>query len=163
MQPALGLKLVWCALMLAPLGGCASSAPAQSPAPQPSPPAPRGTPTASSPASQSASGSSVGKARVVETRTPEVIQQHVHDRRQGFRDCYEAFLVGHPAIAVDITVRFLIGPKGDVKSAEVVDDASTIDNPELTSCLIERVRQLQFPASSRGSESKVNYPFNFNP
>jgi hypothetical protein len=35
--------------------------------------------------------------------------------------------------------------------------------PELDTCAVEAVKTFKFPPSSRGLESKVNYPFNFNP
>ena len=98
-----------------------------------------------------------------ETRTTSVIQKIIRDHRQSFRDCYDDFLVGHPAIAADLTLGFTIGRKGDVKSASIDEAVSTSNDPELAQCLVQAMRALTFPPSSRGFESTVSYPFNFNP
>ena len=79
------------------------------------------------------------------------------------RACYEAALKNNPGIHGDVVVAFVINPDGSVKSAEVNWSESEIHVPELDSCAVDVVRGLKFPPSSRGLESKVNYPFNFNP
>jgi outer membrane biosynthesis protein TonB len=58
-------------------------------------------------------------------------------------------------------VGFVIAPDGNVKQAEVNWSESDIHVPELDTCAAEAVRSFKFPASSRGLESKVNFPFNF--
>ncbi|MEY4544036.1 MAG: hypothetical protein RL685_231 [Pseudomonadota bacterium] len=60
-------------------------------------------------------------------------------------------------------IGFVINPDGSVKSAEVNTTESELHVPELDSCAVDVLKTLKFPASSRGLESKVNYPFNFKP
>ena len=79
------------------------------------------------------------------------------------RACYEAALKTNPGIAGDLVVSFIINPDGSVKNAEVNWSESELHVPELDSCTLEVVQAMKFPPSSRGLESKVNYPFNFNP
>lgn len=85
------------------------------------------------------------------------------DNRDKVRACYDAALAKDPGIAGDLVIDFTIDPRGVVKQAEVNWSQSDIHVPELDTCAADAVRALQFPASSRGLESKVSYPFNFNP
>jgi TonB family protein len=83
--------------------------------------------------------------------------------RDKVRACYDAALKNNPGIAGDLVVSFVINPDGSVKSAEVNWSESELHVPELDACAIDVLRTLKFPPSSRGLESKVNYPFNFKP
>jgi TonB family protein len=83
--------------------------------------------------------------------------------RDKVRACYDAALAKNPGIKGELVVDFVISPRGEVKQAEVNWSASEIHIPELDTCAADAVRALTFPASSRGLESKVSYPFNFNP
>jgi TonB family protein len=85
------------------------------------------------------------------------------NNRDKVRACYDAALAKNPGIAGDLVVDFTIDPRGDVKQAEVNWSQSEIHIPELDTCAAAAVQSLKFPASSRGLESKVSYPFNFNP
>jgi TonB family protein len=83
--------------------------------------------------------------------------------RDKVRACYDAALAQNPGIHGDLVVDFVIDPRGNVKQAEVNWSASEIHVPELDNCAADAVRSVKFPPSSRGMESKVSYPFNFNP
>ncbi len=98
-----------------------------------------------------------------DTRGKEQIQQVIADNRQKVRACYDAALEKNPGIVGDLVVSFVIAPDGDVKQAEVNWSESDLHIPELDTCTVDAVKTFKFPASSRGLESKVNYPFNFNP
>ena len=50
-----------------------------------------------------------------------------------------------------------------MKHAELNEARSTIKEPKVANCVIEVLSHLDFPRSSRGMETKINYPFNFNP
>jgi TonB family protein len=113
----------------------------------------------SAPSSDSESASAANGPR--DTRTKEVIARVITDNRQKVRDCYDAALATNPGIAGDLVVGFVIAPDGNVKQAEVSWAESDIHVPELDTCAAEAVRSFKFPASSRGLESKVNFPFNF--
>jgi TonB family protein len=98
-----------------------------------------------------------------DTRSKEEIQRVIADHRDTVRACYEAALKNNPGIHGDLVVAFVINPDGSVKHAEVNWAESELHVPELDSCAIDALQTLKFPPSSRGLESKVNYPFNFNP
>ena len=98
-----------------------------------------------------------------DTRSKAEIQRVVADNRHKVRACYDAALATNPGIKGDLVVGFVIAPDGTVKQAEVNWSESDLHVPELDTCAVDAIKTLQFPASSRGLESKVNFPFNFNP
>lgn len=120
----------------------------EAPAPAPAEPAPTPAPAAAEPA---------------DTRSKEQIQAVIAANRERVRACYDAAQKKEPGLQGDLVVAFVINPDGSVKSAEVNASESEIHSPELDSCAIDVLKTLKFPASSRGLESKVNYPFNFKP
>ncbi len=163
-------------LGLAALGlGCAPSAPPQSaettptttepveePAAAPMQPAPAtAAPEVAEPAA--AEPAPVEPRGPRDARGKEEIQQVMANNRDAVRACYDAALAKNPGIAGDLVVSFTIDPRGDVKQAEVNWSESDLHIPELDTCAVDAVRSFKFPPSSRGLESKVNYPFNFNP
>jgi TonB family protein len=98
-----------------------------------------------------------------DSRGKEQIQQVMAANRDAVRACYDAALPKNPGVHGDLVLDFVIDPRGDVKQAEVNWSASDLHIPELDTCAVNAVRSIKFPASSRGLESKVSYPFNFNP
>ena len=98
-----------------------------------------------------------------DTRTRSVIQAVMADNRAKVRACYDAALAENPGIHGALVVSFVIDPRGNVKQAEVNWSQSDIHVPELDTCAVDSIRAIKFPPSSRGLESSVNYPFNFNP
>lgn len=169
----------WGALLALALGCSSAAPPAESPvesAPASSdgetPPveAPASEPALSGEASPSAAEPGVeapapnaATSPPRDSRGKAEIQQVMADNRDKVRACYDAALAKNPGIAGDLVVDFTIDPRGDVKQAEVNWSQSEIHIPELDTCAADAVRSLKFPASSRGLESKVSYPFNFNP
>lgn len=101
--------------------------------------------------------------RPQDTRSPSAIQKVLTEERAHIRKCYDEALKTNPGIAGDLVVAFVVHADGTVKSAEINWPESDIHVPELEECALARVREFIFPASSRGMESRVNYPYNFNP
>lgn len=99
-----------------------------------------------------------------ETRTLEVIQKVVAERRAAVRACYDKAREKNSALpGGDFVVRMVIDPEGVVKSAEQDFDQSTVKSPDLSKCALAEIQTWKFPPSSRGMETKLNYPFNFKP
>jgi outer membrane biosynthesis protein TonB len=98
-----------------------------------------------------------------EKRTTEVIQQIIVDNRKPVRSCYDKVKKDLPSLQGTMTIHFVLDPEGAVKKAELVLERSEIKNAELADCAIGVIKKLKFPASSRGMESSINYPFNFKP
>jgi TonB family protein len=157
---------------------CSGSPPpsAEAPAPEPASSAPEPAeegPSAGTPegpgsvdSETTPSGGAAASKPPADTRTQESINAVVQANRQKVRDCYDAALKSSPAnagAAGDLVVSFVIDPEGKVKEAEVNWSQSEIHIPELDTCAAAAIRSLTFPPSSKGMESKVNYPFNLNP
>ncbi len=98
-----------------------------------------------------------------DTRTMEVIAAVVKEHRKDARACYEKGAKQVPGLKGDLVVHFVLKPNGKVKSAELNKERSTITEPSVVSCVIDVITAIEFPRSSRGMETAVNYPFNFTP
>jgi hypothetical protein len=98
-----------------------------------------------------------------ETRTTEGIAAVVKKNREQARACYEKVLKDKPGLKGDLVIQFVLKPDGAVKSAELNQERSTLSEPAIVKCVVDVIKSLKFPASSRGMETKANYPFNFNP
>lgn len=123
------------------------------------------SPAASSdaPGPRTPSGPSSSSSGPADTRTAESINAVIQANREQVRACYDRALESNPDIVGDLVVSFVIDPSGKVKSAEIDWNESDIHVPELDACATAAIRSLTFPASSRGLESQVTYPFNLNP
>src|SRR5262245_47164270 len=102
-------------------------------------------------------------AKKEETRTVEVIAKIVKDNRQPVRDCYDKAQKQLPSLKGDMVIFFVLDPEGKVKKIELNQQTSTLKSPEVVDCAIKVIKGLNFPPSSRGMETTVNYPYNFNP
>jgi hypothetical protein len=98
-----------------------------------------------------------------DSRSSEVIAALVKAHRKDARTCYEAGLKQIPGLKGDVVIHFTLKPSGAVKEAELNTERSTIREPSVVNCVIDVIRGIEFPKSSKGMESTVNYPFNFNP
>jgi len=100
---------------------------------------------------------------VEETRTIEVIQKIVKEHRPEVRECYEKARKDLPSLQGDLVIHFVLDPAGKVKVIEVNQERTTLKSPTVSDCAIKTIKGLTFPASSRGMETNVNYPYNFMP
>jgi hypothetical protein len=93
----------------------------------------------------------------------ESITSLVKARRKGARACYERALSQVPGLKGNLVIHFVVKPNGQVKHAELNAERSTITEASVVSCVVDVVMAIEFPRSSKGLETTVNYPFNFNP
>lgn len=98
-----------------------------------------------------------------ETRTVQLLADFVKQRREKVRPCYDAVQKKQPELKGDLVIRFTLDPQGGVKKTEYDRGQSTIDSTEIADCVVAELKTWQFPASSRGMQTEVAYPFNFNP
>jgi pyruvate/2-oxoglutarate dehydrogenase complex dihydrolipoamide acyltransferase (E2) component len=146
----------------APPAAVASTESAPTPAAAPAPePAESSPPPAAAPAA--AGSESAAPAEQEDDRTMEVIAAVVKANRQKARDCYEKALKQNSGLKGDLVVHFTLKPNGKVKEAMLNRERSTITEPSVVNCVIDVIKSLEYPKSSKGFESTVNYPFNFNP
>ena len=85
------------------------------------------------------------------------------DNRARFRACYDAVQDKEPEVKGDMTIYFVLDSGGRVREAALNEQRSTLKHPEIAKCIVDELRKIQFAASTKGLETKVNYPFNFNP
>jgi len=97
-----------------------------------------------------------------ETRTMEVIAQIVKENRKPVRECFDKAKKDLPDLKGDMVIHFVVDPEGKVKKAELNQERSTLKSPAVVDCAIKVVTGIKFPASSRGMDTTVNYPFNLN-
>lgn len=115
------------------------------------------------PAEEPAADSTKASSEEEDTRTTETMAKVVQANRHLFRACYEKVQKDIPNLKGDIVITFVVSPQGSVTKSVVNDEASTLKNKEVGQCCAEEMKKLTFSQSSRGMESEVNYPFNFNP
>jgi Ca-activated chloride channel family protein len=77
------------------------------------------------------------------------------------RACYEQQLLKQPGLAGKVTVTFVIGRDGRVKSCRVKE--STLQDAQVEGCLTRVLGRARFPAPAGGGEVQVSYPFTFQP
>jgi hypothetical protein len=97
-----------------------------------------------------------------ETRTMDVIGQIVKDNRKPVRECFDKAKKDLPDLKGDMVIHFVVDPDGKVKKADLNQERSTIKSPAVVDCSIKIILGIKFPPSSRGMDTTVNYPFNFN-
>lgn len=90
--------------------------------------------------------------------TANQINQTITKRRAGIQSEYNALLKNNPTLGGGkVTIRFTISSRGDVTSAEIVED--TVGSAGLRAGILRRVRSWKFPRA-RGKATVV-YPFVF--
>lgn len=93
----------------------------------------------------------------------DVIRKFVLERREKVRPCYDKAQAGRPNFKGDVMMRFVLSPSGDVQQIFYDQAESTLYAPDVGECIAAEMKTWKFPPSSRGMETKVGYPFNFNP
>ncbi len=97
-----------------------------------------------------------------ETRTMDVIAQIVKENRKPVRECFDKAKKDLPDLKGDMVIHFVVDPDGKVKQADLNQERSTIKSSAVVDCSIKIIQGIKFPPSSRGMDTTVNYPFNFN-
>ena len=97
-----------------------------------------------------------------ETRTMEVVAQVVQENRKPVRECFDNAKKDLPDLKGTMVIHFILDPDGKVKKAELNQERSDLKSPAVIDCAIKVIQGIKFPASSRGMDTTVNYPFKFN-
>ncbi len=117
---------------------------------------------ASAPPSPAALGVvGLGDPIVLGALEKDAIDQVLEPELAFFRDCYRTELAVSPALAGKVTVKFVIAKDGTVSSSTL--KATTVGNPTLDACVVDRVAQLRFPEPRGGGLVIVSYPVVFAP
>jgi len=91
----------------------------------------------------------------------EAIQEVILEHVTRIRFCYERELKARPNLSGKIVVKFVIAKDGTVSSADIKE--STLDLPDMESCVLDVIRQMAFPEPKGGGIVIVSYPFLFRP
>lgn len=90
---------------------------------------------------------------------PEVVISHYKQNLEGARSCYEDVIAQSPELEGDVSLQWTVNDKGEVVKPEIVE--STLNSPEVHSCLLSHLKMLDFPPTPRFSKSTVTYTFHF--
>jgi hypothetical protein len=91
---------------------------------------------------------------------PELIKQAVQQNAGRFRACYEKGRARNNALAGTARIHFVIQRDGTV--TDVADDASTLPDPDVVSCIMHVFAKVTF-AKPEGGIVTVTYPLAFKP
>lgn len=87
----------------------------------------------------------------------------VQRSRDRFRCCYDVSQREHPGIQGEFVLDFVLKPDGSLKSSSYNKEKSQIKDDAMGDCAIEVLKTITFPASKKGKETTVSYPFGFKP
>lgn len=89
----------------------------------------------------------------------EEIQEVILANLDQIKQCHQQELRPCPPLASKVVVRFVIGPDGKVTQAEI--KMTTLADPKVENCMLERIRAWKFPRPRGGGIVDVTYPFVF--
>jgi hypothetical protein len=107
-------------------------------------------------------GTGAGDATAAGSRLEGIIKIVVKNRPAA-RKCYDDARKDLPTLQGDMTITFVVDPKGKMKSGKVNQEKSSLKSAAVADCIIAVLGSLEYPPSENGMETKVNYPYNFKP
>ena len=102
-------------------------------------------------------GEEVGGSGILDSAS---VNKVVKSRVTAIKMCYEKALKRSPTLEGKISVQFTIGTSGRVTKANAKED--TINDSEVTSCVLSKVKSFVFPKPEGGAVEYV-FPFVFKP
>lgn len=110
---------------------------------------------------KAAANSSETATQVKGSLPKAVIRRIMTQHLSKVKSCYEQRLAASPTLAGRVAVKFIISGTGQVQLAAVAE--TTIEDPEMESCVVEAVKRIKFPQPEGGGIVIVTYPFEFKP
>lgn len=89
----------------------------------------------------------------------EIIASYIKSQLGQILYCYERQLSARPDLFGKVSVRFTIGPSGQVESQAISD--TSLKDKLVESCILQRVGKWKFPSPDGGTKVLVTYPFLF--
>jgi hypothetical protein len=89
----------------------------------------------------------------------ETVRRVIASYRSQVRTCYERALLTKSNLEGRISYDWRIGPDGVVITAAIAK--STLDSPNLASCVLGVIKKMVFPKAQNGRSTRVIYPFVF--
>jgi len=90
----------------------------------------------------------------------EIIRRVIRKHKNEIKYCYEKELTKKPDLHGKVKISFVIAPTGAVAKASASE--STIGNPSVDACVVDKVLRFIFPKPEGGGIVEVAYPFVFN-
>lgn len=91
----------------------------------------------------------------------EEIERVVKAHENEIQFCYQRALQRDPRLFGKITMGWVVGDGGVVKSASATENST--GSSELSNCILGNIRRWQFPSPPSGSDPKVVWPWIFKP
>lgn len=85
----------------------------------------------------------------------KVVRKHQSE----IRYCYESELNKNPSLGGKVTVAWTIGSSGKVEFADIAE--SGLNNADVESCIVSRIRRWDFPEPAGGQEVAITFPWVF--
>jgi hypothetical protein len=92
------------------------------------------------------------------------VAELIKSKNDAYRCCFDLWARKHPESAgkeLPIKVQWNLKPDGALESAEVDKSASQLDEPEVSSCMVDISKGLTYPPSPSGKLTKFTYTFMF--
>jgi len=89
-----------------------------------------------------------------------MVKSYIATKMGAIISCYEKGLRANPDLSGKVKVAFLIQPTGGVLGARV--DDSSLNNSSVEECILNKIKNWQFPPAKGGGSTKVVYPFVFS-
>ena len=90
----------------------------------------------------------------------EKIIKAYKDQKGQVKECYESALKIAPEMAGEVTLRWIVDRKGELKSAKI--QSSTLGNDGLHECILNHLKAVQFPGFRSVSTIEVEYTLSFS-
>jgi hypothetical protein len=87
----------------------------------------------------------------------EAVRRVVKAGSREIRGCYERQLIQNPNLEGKVVISWDIGEAGKVLKASV--KSTTLNNPIVENCIVERLKSWRFPEPPAGLVATVQYPF----
>jgi hypothetical protein len=92
------------------------------------------------------------------------VAELIKSKNDAYRCCFDLWARKHPEAAgkeLPIKVQWNLKADGTLDSAEVDKTASQLDEPEVSSCMVDISKSLTYPPSPSGKLTKFTYVFQF--
>ncbi len=101
---------------------------------------------------------SIGQPNAQGDLDKAIIRRYIKRNIQKIQYCYEKELLAKSTLSGTVQTQFFITPNGNVASST----GSGVD-PQVSSCVADVIRGIEFPKPKGGGGVQVNYPFTFRP
>jgi hypothetical protein len=104
----------------------------------------------------------LGEAEIRGHLSREAIQRVIRENSRPVRTCYEDRLRRDTTLTARVTIQFRLISTGQVESASMIK-ASSGTTKDLIECILDVVREVNFPSWEGGGTVRAVYPFSFQP